>query len=623
MSMEPDRSSSVPVTEEYLEEELHARFQVSTILGKGAYGTVYKALDRTNDTSVAIKVIPLTEQDKEDFKQIQREIAFLADCNHPNVVRYLGSYRHRSELWIAMEYCGGGSVSDLMQATNAQLSEDIIAHICCESLKGLAYLHALSKIHRDIKCGNILLSDTGEVKIADFGVSAQLTHTMSKRQTFIGTPHWMAPEVIKESRYDCKVDVWALGICAIEMAEMVPPRWAVHPLRVIFMISRDPAPKLTDHDKWSPVFHDFLAQALLKDPKMRPSARYLLQHRFVVGQRTGAPPSLLPLIARTQQYLASHSGPQALASTVKGVANVSTGKFDWHGGTVAASNFKHAGPDSRGDTVLAGAGAESPHSSKPPALLPAPPKPKLLPVLASPPASTRTSNNGSSATMVAYGDTTVFHDDSLSSNSPGRGTLHVIDASASLVVDTEPGPSSGGGYMAAVKAAAADAHKERGGMTSPDKPSGPQTPKNELDKAKERVHAMYEGGLVLHAPFLKAAHVQPLALLNPSSRPSCTPSGRTGGVDGVDGDAHAVLLQLVQRSAAWAGQGSRDASCPDSLPANLIRQVMTHPELQNLARTLAYHQRSQQLLPLDKAAGAQLQRAVDDVSDMLHCTLCL
>ncbi|EFJ44650.1 MAP kinase [Volvox carteri f. nagariensis] len=232
--------------------------------GKGAYGTVYSAVDGQTGETVAIKVIPVTDQDREELTQIQKEIRFLADCNHPNVVRYLGSYRHPNELWIVMEYCGGGSVSDLLSATSEPLSEDLIAYVCGEALKGLAYLHGLGKVHRDIKCGNILLTTGGEVKIADFGVSAQLTATMSKRNTFIGTPHWMAPEVIQESRYDGKVDVWALGISAIEMAELRPPRWNVHPLRVIFMIGRDPPPRLSQLDKWSPVFQDFVSQALLK-----------------------------------------------------------------------------------------------------------------------------------------------------------------------------------------------------------------------------------------------------------------------------------------------------------------------------------------------------------------------
>ncbi|KAF5841905.1 mitogen activated protein kinase [Dunaliella salina] len=262
------------------------RFELQYVLGKGAYGTVVKAKDKTTGLDVAIKIIPLTDTDPDELKTIQKEINFLSQCSHPNVVKYVGSYRHQHELWIVMEYCGGGSVNDLLTASHAHMPEQAIAYVCGEALKGLAYLHSLGKVHRDIKCGNILLTESGGIKLADFGVSAQLTATLSKAQTFIGTPHWMAPEVIQESRYDGKVDVWALGISAIEMAELTPPNWNVHPLRVIFKISKDPPPKLTlAPEQWSPVFHDFLRQCLTKDHTCRPTARYLLQHRFILQQQ--------------------------------------------------------------------------------------------------------------------------------------------------------------------------------------------------------------------------------------------------------------------------------------------------------------------------------------------------
>ncbi|KAH9329587.1 hypothetical protein KI387_001695, partial [Taxus chinensis] len=156
---------------------------------------------------------------------------------------------------------------------------------------GLSYLHSIFKVHRDIKGGNILLTEQGEVKLGDFGVAAQLTRTMSKRNTFIGTPHWMAPEVIQESRYDGKVDVWALGVSAIEMAEGLPPRSNVHPMRVLFMISSEPAPMLEDKEKWSLVFHDFVAKCLTKEPRIRPTAIELLKmaaQEFVQGPGTSS-----------------------------------------------------------------------------------------------------------------------------------------------------------------------------------------------------------------------------------------------------------------------------------------------------------------------------------------------
>ncbi|GIM11358.1 hypothetical protein Vretimale_14891, partial [Volvox reticuliferus] len=329
-------------------EAANNRFQLQNVLGKGAYGTVYSAVDALTGDIVAIKVIPVTEEDREEFKQIQREINFLAECNHPNVVRYLGSYRHPNELWIVMEYCGGGSINDLLSATGEALTEDLIAYICGEALKGLSYLHGLGKVHRDIKCGNILLTTGGDVKIADFGVSAQLTATMSKRNTFIGTPHWMAPEVIQESRYDGKVDVWALGISAIEMAELRPPRWNVHPLRVIFMISRDPPPRLSQPEQWSPVFQDFVSQALLKNHKQRPSARYLLQHRFTMTQRPGVAGALLPLVQRSMQYLqeaaVAAQKRQAVVDTTS-LSGLATGRFTWRHSTVREEVPADAAPE--------------------------------------------------------------------------------------------------------------------------------------------------------------------------------------------------------------------------------------------------------------------------------------
>jgi serine/threonine protein kinase len=266
-------------------------FELLEQLGKGSYGAVYKARHRPSGTIVAVKVIPLSGEDEEGLEDIRREIAVLQECVHPNVVRYFGSFMGNEYLWIVMEHCGGGSVRDILSASNRPLREAQIAYLCGETLKGLVYLHSIFKVHRDIKCSNILLTESGGVKLADFGVAAQLTRTMSKRNTFIGTPHWMAPEVIQESRYDGKVDVWALGISAIEMAEIQPPRHDVHPMRVIFMITREPSPRLASHEArrefegnneaWSAAFHDFINQCLRKETSRRPTATELLPHRFL------------------------------------------------------------------------------------------------------------------------------------------------------------------------------------------------------------------------------------------------------------------------------------------------------------------------------------------------------
>lgn len=248
---------------------------------KGAFGAVYKARNRITSQLVAIKFINVEEVAA--LADVAKEIQVLDGCDHPNIVRYMGCYKPIGEqdLWIVMEYCGGGSVAEVIRVLNRPLSEDQIALIVRESLQGLKYLHSKAIVHRDIKGGNILLTDAGEVKLADFGVAAQLFSTIAKRQTFVGTPYWMAPEVIQQDKYDGRADIWSLGITAIEMAEMLPPNSEVHPMRILFLIPSEPAPKLINQKAWSPIFHDFLAEAFKKDPKFRPDARALLNHKFV------------------------------------------------------------------------------------------------------------------------------------------------------------------------------------------------------------------------------------------------------------------------------------------------------------------------------------------------------
>lgn len=180
-----------------------------------------------------------------------------------------------------MEYCGAGSVSDIMRLRKKTLSECEISTILSDTLKGLEYLHRRRKIHRDIKAGNILLNSEGHAKLADFGVAGQLTDTMAKRNTVIGTPFWMAPEVIEEVGYDCVADIWSLGITALEMAEGKPPYGDIHPMRAIFMIPQKPPPSFRDPDRWSTEFIDFVSLCLVKNPENRASASDLLKHEFI------------------------------------------------------------------------------------------------------------------------------------------------------------------------------------------------------------------------------------------------------------------------------------------------------------------------------------------------------
>lgn len=256
-------------------------FKILTKLGEGSYGSVFKALDQRDSKIVAIKVL---EIENEETAELQKEINILRECASPYIVSYKGSFERDGKIWIVMEYCGAGSLQDLMAICEKTLSEEQIAIVMKMSLLGLDYLHGKKKIHRDIKSGNILLNNDGDCKLADFGVSAELTNTMAKRKTVIGTPYWMAPEVLQSLAYDGKADIWSLAITAIEMAVGEPPHASIHPMRAIFLIPTSPPPTLPDPEEWSDEFHDFIRVCCLKDPTRRPSARWLLDnHQFITG----------------------------------------------------------------------------------------------------------------------------------------------------------------------------------------------------------------------------------------------------------------------------------------------------------------------------------------------------
>lgn len=252
-------------------------FEIVEKIGQGSYGEVFKCKDKRDNTMAAVKVIPMDG----DIATVQREIAILEQCHCDNIVAYKGSFHDDTNLWIAMEYCDAGSVSDLIDICKVILDESEIAIIMAGTLRGLAYLHEQGKIHRDIKAANILVNARGEPKLADFGVSAQLTQTVGKRKTVIGTPYWMAPELIIADSYDTKADIWSLGITAIEIATGRPPHHNVHPMQALFMIPSKPAPKLPNPAAFSDEFNDFIAKCLQKDPTKRPSATQLLNHEFV------------------------------------------------------------------------------------------------------------------------------------------------------------------------------------------------------------------------------------------------------------------------------------------------------------------------------------------------------
>ncbi|XP_074192720.1 mitogen-activated protein kinase kinase kinase kinase 2 isoform X1 [Rhinolophus sinicus] len=262
------------------------RFELLQRVGAGTYGDVYKARDTVTSELAAVKIVKLDPGD--DISSLQQEITILRECHHPNVVAYIGSYLRNDRLWICMEFCGGGSLQEIYHATGP-LEERQIAYVCREALKGLHHLHSQGKIHRDIKGANLLLTLQGDVKLADFGVSGELTASVAKRRSFIGTPYWMAPEVAAVERkggYNELCDVWALGITAIELGELQPPLFHLHPMRALMLMSKSSfqPPKLRDKTRWTQNFHHFLKLALTKNPKKRPTAEKLLQHPFTTQQ---------------------------------------------------------------------------------------------------------------------------------------------------------------------------------------------------------------------------------------------------------------------------------------------------------------------------------------------------
>lgn len=265
------------------------QFELLEELGKGSFGIVHKALDKVTNRIVAIKQIDLESSD-EDINEIQKEIAILSTCKFPQIIKYYGCFVNKYQLLIIMEILQGGSCLDLLISIK-YFKEHQIAIICREILKALSYLHSNNKIHRDIKAANILIDDhNGDVKVVDFGVATQLSNNLSKRNTFVGTPFWMSPEVILQHDYNCKTDIWSLGITALELALGKPPYSNLHPLKVLFLIPKNPSPGLPSispfsKKSYSREFQSFIKLCLQKNPNLRPTAKQLLSHPFISHAR--------------------------------------------------------------------------------------------------------------------------------------------------------------------------------------------------------------------------------------------------------------------------------------------------------------------------------------------------
>eukprot|EP00041_Stephanoeca_diplocostata_P012799 m.215350 g.215350 ORF g.215350 m.215350 type:complete len:731 (-) comp19094_c0_seq1:169-2361(-) len=283
-------------------------FEIISQIGSGSYGSVHKALIKRTGKLAAVKKINM--EDGEEYADIENEISMLETCDHENVVAYYGSFRKDNVMWICMEFCGGGSVSDIYNGLQTHLSEPEICAVMYFSLKGLQYLHKEHKIHRDIKGGNILLTEKGEVKLADLGVSAQLNSTIAKKKSFIGTPYWIAPEIIAVEMklgpdgYTTRCDIWSLGITAIELAERAPPMFDLHPMRALYLIPKNPPPKLNDK-KWSKDFKEWLKNCLIKNPTKRPDCDDLLKFSWF---KRVSPGCLEELVQKFEKIDKSKSG---------------------------------------------------------------------------------------------------------------------------------------------------------------------------------------------------------------------------------------------------------------------------------------------------------------------------
>ncbi|CAN6612943.1 sporulation-specific protein 1 [Trichomonascus vanleenenianus] len=300
------------------------RYQRQEIIGKGSFGNVYRGRNNRTGEVVAIKVVDL-DNTEDELDDILQEINILKQMRCPNITQCYDSIVVETHLWIVMEYCGGGSCADLIKPLGG-LPEDLIGIIMREALRGLHYIHSEKKIHRDIKAANILVTERGQVKLADFGVSSQLTPTVTKKDTFVGTPFWMAPEVIvKGQGYDCKIDIWSLGVTAIELAQGDPPYIDLHPVKAVMEIAKNAAPQLPHYSKLDPAveytnaFRVFVQACLIKNPELRPSTADLLNRsRFIKASARRSVRGLVPMIQAAQKMrrrVAHRGGGGGVSST--------------------------------------------------------------------------------------------------------------------------------------------------------------------------------------------------------------------------------------------------------------------------------------------------------------------
>lgn len=280
------------------------QFNVLEELGHGAYGSVYHGVDKVTGLDVAIKQIDL--ESDENILEFKREITLLSTCNDDNITKYYGCFVKGFKLWIVMEYLPGGSLSDLL--VPGPIRETAIVGLCRDIVLGLHYLHNSGKIHRDLKPANILVSEEGFAKIADFGVSTQLSNKLSLRTTYIGTPYYMAPEVILHHQYNFKLDIWSLGITLLELAHGKPPLYQYHPMQAVYLIEKNDPPRLIG-DEFSESFKDFIACCLQRNPNERPTTKQLMKHKFLNSAKI-SPEQTLKLVERKRKWDLKHANGQ-------------------------------------------------------------------------------------------------------------------------------------------------------------------------------------------------------------------------------------------------------------------------------------------------------------------------
>jgi serine/threonine protein kinase len=265
-------------------------------IGEGGVGTVYLANSKAGE-KVALKNLDVSLE--ANLMTVEHEIRMMRSCAHQNIVTYHGSYIWEGQLWVCMEYMDGGSLTEMISI--CKMTEPQIAAVCRDVLQGLYYLHSFNRIHRDIKSDNILLTVDGQIKLADFGYCAQLSSSNQKRNSVVGTPYWMAPELIRGQDYGTRVDVWSLGVMAIEMAEGEPPYLEYPPVRALFLIATNGCPKIAEPESWSSLFIDFMDRCLEMDPLNRPLTSALRSHPFL---RFACPTkNLTPVILKAKEEL--------------------------------------------------------------------------------------------------------------------------------------------------------------------------------------------------------------------------------------------------------------------------------------------------------------------------------